>query len=346
MKKRLLFKKTSSIFILILLFLFTSCATAELPPKKNIVWPLPPEPPKISYVRSLREPKDIGKKKTFFKKVVEFIFGSEEAPHLIRPFAVASDRKGNIYITDTGLQVVHIFDLEQKKYRQIFKFPGGRMLSPVGVTVDMSGRVYVSDSLLNRVFVYDNQGNFLNDIGEGEDFKRISGVAYNPINGLVYIVDTGNQKVMAYKIKGTKMFEFGKRGSRDGEFNFPTHITIDKDGLIYITDSMNFRIQIFDPDGRFLNKFGRLGNTIGTFSKPKGIAVDKNNNIYVVDGIYDTVQIFNKNGELLMNFGRSGSKEGNFWLPAGISIDINENIYVADTYNQRVEVFKFIGEEQ
>jgi len=41
----------------------------------------------------------------------------------------------------------------------------------------------------------------------------------------------------------------GRNGSEAGEFNFPTHIWIDKTGRLSVTDAMNFRIQLFSPDG-------------------------------------------------------------------------------------------------
>jgi len=332
-------------FVLTLLML-GACAAPQVQRRTDLFWPLPPDPPKISYVMSLSEPKDLGAKKGFFRRASEFLFGNEEPPRLIQPHAVYSDGEGKVYITDTGLQVVHIFDLTKKTYRQVFRFPFGRLLSPVGVAVDRENRLYVSDSEINRILVFDRRGKFLRVIGQPGDFGRVAGIALDPRKKLLYAVDSGGHKVLAFELEGQKKFEFGERGGAEGQFNFPTHIAVDEKGQIYVADSLNFRIQIFNDEGRFVSKFGRVGNTVGSFSKPKGVTVDQEGHIYVVDGLYDTVQVFNPQGELLMHFGSSGIQEGNFWLPTGIFGDSQNRIYVADTYNHRVQVFEYLGEEK
>ncbi len=329
------------------LFLISCASTEGLQKKTERFWPLPPDPPVIAYLSSFSEPKDLGTKWNWFRKTVEFLFGEAPVPHMLRPYAVATDGKGRVYVTDTGLQAVHIYDFPAKSYHQIFWIARGqsRLMSPVGVALDENGLIYVSDSQLNRIFVYEpKKRKLVRVLGEPGQFQRLTGIAYHLKTRRLYAVDTAANQITMFDPDGKPAMTFGRRGDKDGELNFPTHITIDSEGLLYITDSMNFRVQIFDADGRFQGKLGRLGNTLGSFSKPKGVAVDGAGHIYVVDGIYDTIQIFGRKGELLMNFGQTGDKEGDFWLPAGIAIDNRNRIYVADTYNQRVEVFQFLGE--
>ena len=140
--------------------LVVSCATIE-PSKPSIerYWPVPPDPPRIAYVRSFSHPKDMGKKRSWFSFAFRVLFGERQAPHMLRPFSVTVDRKGLVYVADTGLQAVHIYDFSRKKYRQIFwiEMNRSRFLSPAGVAVDAAGNVYVSDSQLNRIFVYDRK---------------------------------------------------------------------------------------------------------------------------------------------------------------------------------------------
>src|SRR4029077_20956424 len=118
----------------ILLFL-TACAPAPVK-KVEIFWPLPPDPPRISYISSFSEPKDLGRTKSFFRKAIEFLFGEDTEPHIIRPYGVFSDGKGKVYVTDMGLQVVHVFDFAEKSYRQVFKLENGRLRTPIGVAID------------------------------------------------------------------------------------------------------------------------------------------------------------------------------------------------------------------
>lgn len=338
-------------FLMGVIMVVSACATLEpVKPKVERYWPLPPDPPVVSYLNSFSEPKDLGVKRNWFSRALKFLFFGEGAtPHMLRPYAVATDRKGRVYVTDTGLQAVHIYDFPAKRYQQIFWIERGRsrLMSPIGVALDEDGMIYVSDSQLNRIYVYEPKKlRLVRVMGAPGQFQRLTGIAYHPTAHRLYAVDTAAHRVTVFEPSGKTVMTFGRRGDGDGEMNFPTHIAIDSEGRLYITDSMNFRVQIFDPDGQFQGKLGRLGNTLGSFSKPKGVAVDAAGHIYVVDGIYDTVQIFNRSGDLLMNFGKTGEREGDFWLPAGIAIDNKNRIYVADTYNQRVEIFQFMGAPQ
>jgi DNA-binding beta-propeller fold protein YncE len=337
-------------FLILSFFLLASCtAGREAAPPPFLVWPLPPDPPRISYVMSIHQAKDIGVRASFFKKVVTFLFGSQVTPQIIRPMGIAVDGRGRLYVTDTGLQVVHLFDFANRSYRQIFWLvPSGpaRLQNPIGVAVDGDDRIYVSDSVLNRIYVFDQKGSLLRTIGNDQEIERVSGIAIDAKRGILYAVDTSGHRLVVYDLSGKKIREIGHRGKGAGEFNFPTYVTVDRAGNVYVSDSLNFRVQIFSPEGKFLHAFGQLGNTLGTFSRPKGIAVDGEEHIYVVDGLYDTVQIFDLEGKLLLNFGRSGGKPGEFWLPAGIAIDPTEKIFVADSYNQRVQVFQFQGEKK
>ena len=287
--------------------LLSSCAALEVTQTEvERYWPSPPDPPRISYVESFSTPRDLGKKRSWLLMTARFLFGEGREPNMLRPYAVTTDRDGRLYVADTGLQTVHIFDSKHKDYQQIFWIRRGlsRLSSPVGVAVDDDQNVYISDSQLNRVFVYSRKERFwltrvfssrpapfelTRVIGQPNQFERLGGMTFNTKNKLLYIVDSAAHRIIAFNPKGEPVLTIGERGGGNGEFNFPSHITSDSTGRIYVTDSMNFRVQIFDENGDFINKFGKLGNTLGTFSKPKGIAVDSEGHIFVVDGIYDTV---------------------------------------------------------
>ena len=55
---------------------------------QRLVWPQPPAPTKIRYVRSIAEPRDLGIKKSFFGRLMTVIAGKEDG-HLVRPTGVA-----------------------------------------------------------------------------------------------------------------------------------------------------------------------------------------------------------------------------------------------------------------
>ena len=143
------------------------------------VWPLPPDPPRIAYVKNLTGPEAGGKRKGFFTRLFERVVGKDEsaAPQMIRPFGVFVGESGDLLVTDTGLQVVHRFGLNGGGYRQVFKMSGGRrLLSPTGVTEDREGTLYVADSQLNRVVVFDRAGRFQREFVSDDAAVRISGI--------------------------------------------------------------------------------------------------------------------------------------------------------------------------
>jgi DNA-binding beta-propeller fold protein YncE len=309
-----------------------------------LVWPPPPQKPRIKFIRSISSSFDTGTKKTWVKSVINSLFGKEEAEdNMLRPTSIFV-QYGKIYVTDPGLFLVHIFDLKEYKYFQIEKAKKDALVSPIGIAVDTNEELFLSDSILKRVIVLDKNGEYLRDIGSPELFVRPTGVALN--EDKVFVVDTLSHQVLVFSKKdGNLLFRIGKNGTGDGEFHYPTYIFISKDQLIYVTDSLNFRIQIFDIFGNFLSSFGKAGDVPGNFSKPKGIAVDSEGHIYIADSQFDNVQIFDRNGTLLLVFGSSGSSQGKMSLPAGIFIDDKDQIYVADSYNRRIQIFQYLKDK-
>lgn len=307
--------------------------------------------PRFEYLGSIPRPEDTGVRKSIFKRGKEILFGKTEEEKIVSPYGVVSDGKGKLYVVDNGRGLVHLFDSEKKEYGQIYKIPKGRLISPVACALDFRGNLYVSDNTWRKIFIFNKKGKFVQEISNPEILNP-TGIAIGN-NFFLYVVDTNAHKVWVYNIarphlKPGWVFSFGNRGGNDGEFNFPTHIFIDKNGLVYVTDTMNFRVQIFDENGKFVKKFGEIGDAPGYFSRPKGIAVDSRGNIFVVDALKETVEVFNINNQYLGFLGRERGpglpptrNPGEFALPSGISIDIGDKIYVADSYNSRVQIFLF-----
>ncbi len=329
----------------LLLTLISGCAISQAVPEElrgvepTLVWPHPPEDSKIQYVKSISTPGDVGITKSFFRKVVEFFFGkTDERMH--QPYGVTVDSSGRIYIADSALRVVHVFDVAGAKYWSIRGSSQQEFQYPMGVAVDPEGRLYVSDAERRTVIGFDRGGSAFLTIAEG--LQRPAGLAFNPTNHLLYVVDVVRHEVLAYDLKGKLVFTFGGRGAENARFNFPTNIAIDRRGTIYVCDALNFRVQIFQSDGTFISNFGRLGDALGDFARPKGIGIDSEGHIYLVEGLYDVVNVFDREGQLLLTFGNAGAGRGEFWLATGIYVDQKDRIYVADSFNSRVQIFQYL----
>ncbi len=304
-------------------------------PEEPLVWPGPPERPRIKFLYAFREPQHLGIETPFFEKLLSFIAG-KKPQGMVRPYAVAADAD-RLAVADPGLRAVHLFDRTAETYELIAQAGTEALRSPVGVAL-APNRLYVADSALGKVFAFGAEGAILHTIAE---LERPTGLAYDRETGRLYVADALAHSVAAFDATGRKLLSFGGRGPETGLFNYPTHLYL-RAGRLYVNDTMNFRVQVFDRDGRLVSSFGSHGDGSGDFSQPKGLGADGEGHIYVVDSVFDRVQIFDAEGRYLLAFGGPGQRVGTFWLPSGLFI-ADDRIYVADSYNRRVQVFEFLG---
>jgi DNA-binding beta-propeller fold protein YncE len=335
--------RISTIFLVLALALPAVIANgANTPPSSEQAWFWPPAPekPRLQHIKTFITPEDLNIKKGFFSKVWDFIAGKETADRIISPHGVVADGQGKVYVADWGGACIHYVDFQKRKYDKFSKTKEGNLVSPIGLALDDAGKLYVTDSVKRRIFVFEGSKN-KQVIGD-DNLMRPTGIAINKTDKVIYVVDTIGHRVDLFDFSGRKTGSFGAQGSQDGEFNYPTHVALDRSGTVYIMDSLNFRVQLFDKAGNFLSKFGGTGTSIHDFIKPKGIAVDSENHIWVSDSMRNSIQVFDRRGRLLLIFGKAGIGRGEFNLPAGLFIDPNDRLYVADSYNYRVQAFQYL----
>ncbi len=229
----------------------------------------------------------------------------DEAHGFRYPFGIAVDDKDNVYVADSSLKTISVFDRSGKFLRELNH--NHLLERPTGIAIDpVRRRMYVIDSS-----------------------HRTSQ------NHMLHTLDLDNG--------GQCLRHFGGVGDREDQFFFPTYVALDRAGNVYVTDTLNARVQVFDPDGRYLRTIGQRGDSFGMFDKPKGVAVDSFGNAYVVDSTWSNVQIFNPRGEILLYFAGRGQFPGLLFNPTGIAIDRDNRIYVADAFNGRVAVYQLIN---
>lgn len=321
-----------------------SCATSSRvasSPAKPVVWPAPPDEPRIAYVRTLHVPRDIGQSPSVFTRLGHWITGEGgESLALQKPFGLALDEHGNLCVTDTGANLVCYLDFKNKKWRRYPASGKTVFVSPVAVARH-SGIFYIADSGLGKVLAFDDNAKPVFEIAA--PLLRPTGLAI--CGNSLAVVDSELHAVFVFDLSGKLLFQFGRRGTGPGEFNFPTHISADNAGHWLVTDSLNCRIQVFSDHGDFISQFGSSGDTSGHFGRPKGVAADTYGHIYVADAVFDNIQIFDPAGRLLLNFCQSGDGPDGLSLPGGIAVGPDNSIYVADGYNHRIQIFKYLGSQ-
>lgn len=283
------------------------------------------------------------KDKRTINRIVDFLIGEKSVQGLNKPISILANNPDTLWIVDqingTILKVQNqVGDIPRFMKKKTIDFT-----SLVGICSLPDNKILFTDSRLNKIFITsDDKVEVLNDTLE---LNRPTGIAYSQANDEIWVVETKAHRIAVLDGKGRLKKYIGSRGTKPGQFNFPTYIWIDSDGIVYVVDSMNFRVQIFDKDGKLKFVFGEMGDATGYFASPKGIATDSYGNIYVSDALFHFVQIFDKEGNFLHFFGGQGQGRGQFWMPAGIFIDSNNYIYIADSYNVRIQIFQLVKQD-
>lgn len=158
------------------------------------------------------------------------------------------------------------------------------------------------------------------------------------IGQFVYVTDTNHQQVQAFDSSGTPIFKFGKKGSGEGQFQFPYGITGDKDDNIYVADLYNAKISVFDSKGKFIKYFTDENKKNDFVQAPGGLRI-YNKKLYVTDIKQNKVMVYSLAGKKLLEISTATAKDDTLNAPNAVTVDDDQNIYVADTGNQRLVEF-------
>jgi len=159
-------------------------------------------------------------------------------------------------------------------------------------------------------------------------------------NDDIYVTIYGQHQVLIYKRDGKLKNKIGstEESSKNGEFNNPSGLTLDKDTL-YICDYYNDRVQALSKDKYlYLRQWGSYGKENGQFYCPSSISYCENI-IYVGDDC--SVQLFTCQGHFLQRIG-GNENEGQFNDVYGLCV-VKDRLYVSDCGNNRIQVFKRVG---
>ena len=145
------------------------------------------------------------------------------------------DSKDNIWITDTGLNVV-------------------LKLSPEGRVLMVLGRSNKAGEFLTQSY----SSTFLNY--DAPLFNQPTDVAFDSVSDVFVTDGYGNSRIVKFDKNGKFIKTWGRKGNAPGEFNLPHSIAFDSKDLMYIADRENDRIQIFDAEGKFIKEWTHVGD--------------------------------------------------------------------------------------
>ncbi|HYL13794.1 MAG TPA: SMP-30/gluconolactonase/LRE family protein [Terriglobales bacterium] len=326
----------------------------------KIVWPNPPAITRLRYLDFFAAEKvplqgsEKKNKKAWMDRLAGVATGETKGDkplfQLAQPYGLAIDSKNRLYVADSKVRAIFIFNTETKDVEFIKNGVHARFALITGLAIDDSDRLFVSDSVLRHVVVFDRTLRAEATIAEG--MASPAGLAIDNENRFLYVADTDLDQVLVYDADNFKLLrKIGTAGqahrlTEAGQFSRPTNVAVDAEGNLYVSDTFNNRVEIFDADGNFISTFGNAADRPGYFARPKGIAIDKDGHVWVADTVQDRVQVFTREGRLLLWLGGHGILPGQFSAVQGLAIDKNSRVFTSEQYPGRVQMFRYVTNDE
>ncbi len=263
------------------------------------------------------------------------------------PSGVAIDGAGNLFIADTGNNVVREVIASTGIIVTVAGngLPGtpanvgdggqatlGNLNQPIGVTVDAGGNLFIADYANHRIRRVDAVTDIITTVaGNGTT---------NPGTGAGGFAGDGGPATKA-------------------ELNFPYTVGFDNAGNMYIPDSLNNRVRMVNTSGVISTYAGNGspaytgdGNaaTSASLFSPEGVVADPAGNLYISDtqnaAIRKVISPTGANPGEIVSIAFNAHGEDlylgalyplSIYAPVGITMDGSGNIYVANYYNQLVQ---------
>lgn len=257
------------------------------------------------------------------------------APKMTKLLGIAG---GNLYIAKEG-GAVDVMDREGKTVHTLAAKVGDAVLLKKPQAVAATGdTVYVVDYDVEHVVMYDlSSGRYLGRFGSKAsgllgDFvlDEPSGIAVH--DGVVYVSDTGNERIQMFGINGvflsTLALSVPASAGADAKklpykLEDPMDIGLDAQGRIYVRDADDKQVKVYTPEGVYLRSLPKL-------ERPVAMTVAEDG-VYVVDENSSAIYKYDFDGNLAYSFGSKGDGVAQFKSLSGIAVDKAQQVYVGDS---------------
>ncbi|XP_026742559.1 RING finger protein nhl-1-like [Trichoplusia ni] len=284
-------------------------------------------------------------------------------PHYVlrksyRPCGVGvSPWTNHLYVC--GMDSQSVLVMERAQAKTVTRLSCDEMMCPVQIAFMKSlGEIYVTDKWKHCIHVFSKDGEYLRSIGQKGSragmLRSPEGIATDNTTQLIYVVDTGNDRVQVFQPDGKVVDQIGVGTKHQAsvaasiwetkevlctELNAPTSVAVTNDRVI-VLDSGNRRVKVYNKhDKSKIIEFGSTGQRKGQFRQPEVLAVDPLGYILVGDSGNCRIQVFKPSGQLVRVFGGLGTQPGKFGWISGIHVTKQLDIIISDTKNHNVNFF-------
>ena len=135
-----------------------------------------------------------------------------------------------------------VYDKELVFKRHIQCAYAGKLLD---VAADGCGNVWSTDITNSCIHIFTDDGTFVRFV-TSSDAVQLSVPWGLCVSGqYVYVANTGNHSISVFTVDGVDVISFGQYGTKEGCFQNPSYICVDKNGYVYVSDLFNNRVVCF-----------------------------------------------------------------------------------------------------
>ena len=130
----------------------------------------------------------------------------------------------------------------------------GHFKNPVCICLDDAERIVVTEFCNNRVQVMSKEGETLFTIGDSGPERLSEPYCCISYKNIFLVTERDNHAIKAFDSSNTFLYQFGKKGNQDGQFNGACGMCFDGSNNLLVCDYDNNRVQQFSLDGHFTGK--------------------------------------------------------------------------------------------
>ena len=159
-----------------------------------------------------------------------------------QPRGLAFNNNKLLYVVDECNHRVQVFQ-QDDKFAFSFGNRGnnpGQFQLPVRIAIDPNNNVLVTDHDANCIHLFTHNGQFIQTINSNRPYA----ITISPTGYLITGHVGDDNKIRVWSPTYQLINQFGKKGSKQGEFYGMEGMAIDSSGTIYVAEYINKRLQV------------------------------------------------------------------------------------------------------